>query len=292
MATTAAFPGVKIENIAYATDFHETSRAALPYALSLARKYGSTVYLVHVVNLSPFPGPGPTNALRAIEAQAIREAHEAALEMNSAFGTVPHEGVIRRGNIWKEIAGVVEQKNIDLIVTGTHGRSGVSKALMGSVAEKIFRHAPCPVLTIGPKVHGDPDAFGDLHAILVPTDFSAESLAGLSWALSLAQTNHARLYLLHVTPAEDGVQSSLKVALHGLIPAAAELGCAPKAIVEHGLPSEKILDLAEELAADLIVLGVKPPTLLEGTLPHQTMATASKVIGNAPCPVVTVRPHA
>jgi nucleotide-binding universal stress UspA family protein len=292
MATTAALLGIKIENIAYATDFHETSRAALPYALSLARKYGSKVYLVHVVNLSPVPGPGPTNALRAIEAQAIREAHEAALETNAGFGTVPHEAIIRKGNIWKEIADVVEQKAIDLIVTGTHGRSGVSKALMGSVAEKIFRHALCPVLTIGPKVHGDPDVFGDLHSILVPTDFSPESLAALSWTLSLAQANRSRVYLLHVTPAEDGVKSSLKLALHGLIPAAAELGCAPKAIVEHGLPSEKILDLAEELAADLIVLGVKPPALLEGTLPHQTMATASKVIGNARCPVVTVRPHA
>jgi len=291
MAPVATSSGVRIENIAYATDFHGPSATALPYARAIARKYGSKIYVVHVIALSPFSGPGPTISLRAIEAQAIREAKEAAAELSPSFGTIPNEAIIRKGNIWKEIADVVQEKRIDLIVTGTHGRSGVSKALMGSVAEKIFRHAPCPVLTIGPKIDGDPDRLGDLHSILVPVDFSSESLDAVSWAVSLAQTNHSRLYLLHVTPGEDEPVSSLKTALHNLIPAGAELDCAPKAFVERGLPSQKILDLAEELAADLIVLGVKRPAILEGTSTHQTMATASKVIGGAGCPVITVRPR-
>jgi nucleotide-binding universal stress UspA family protein len=283
---------VRIENIVYATDFRGHSRVALPYSLSIARKYGSKIYLVHIIGLSPFSGPGPTSALRAIEAQAIREAKEAAIELSPAFGTIPNEVIIRKGNIWKEIADVVEQKQIDLIVTGTHGRSGANKVVMGSVAEKIFRHAPCPVLTIGPNIHGDPDRFDDLHSILVPADFSPESLAAVSWATSLAQSNQARLYLLHVTPGDEEPEASLKTALHNLVPAATELACMPKAFVEKGTPSQKILDLSEELAADLIVLGVKPPALLEGTSTHQIMATASKVIAGAGCPVITVRPRA
>jgi nucleotide-binding universal stress UspA family protein len=264
----------------------------LPYALSIARKYGSKVYLVHIIALSPFSGPGPTSALRAIEAQAIREAKEAVIELSPVFGTIPNEVIIRKGNVWKEMCDIVEQKRIDLIVTGTHGRSGVSKVVMGSVAEKIFRHAACPVLTVGPRIHGDSDRFNDLHSILVPIDFSPESIAAVSWAVSLAQSNHSRLYLLHVTPGEEEPESSLKMALHNLVPTAEEIGCAPKVFVERGLPSQKILDLAEELAADLIVLGVKRPALIEGTSTHQTMATASKVIGAAGCPVITVRPRA
>ena len=211
------------------------------------------------------------------------------MELSPAFGQIPNEVLIRKGNVWKEISEVVEEKHISLIVIGTHGREGVSKMLMGSVAEKIFRHAPCPVLTISPRIHGDPDRFADLHSILVPTDFSRESLAAISYATSLAQMSQARLYLLHVTPADGTPEASLKQALRNLIPSETELSFAPKVFVEAGVPSQKILDLAEELAVDLIVLGVKPPAILQGTSTHQTMATACKVVSGAGCPTITVR---
>jgi len=288
MQTQSASLGVRLENVLYATDFHSHSRAALPYALSIAHRYGSKVYVVNVVNVSPFASPGATGALRAVEAQAIREAKAAAMELSSDLGQVQNEVVIRKGNVWKEISDVVEQKRIDLIVVGTHGREGVSKVIMGSIAEKIFRRASCPVLTIGPRIHGEPDQFDHLHSILVPMDFRPESMAALSYATSLAQMNQARLYLLHVTPAEEAPTRSLKAALRNLTPATGELTFAPKVFVEAGIPSQQILDLAEELAVDLIVLGVKRPALLEGTSPHQAMATACKVVSGAGCPVITV----
>jgi len=247
---------------------------------------------VYVIALSPFSNPGPTIALRAIESQGIREAKAAAMELSPVFGQIPNEVLIRKGNIWKELSNVVEQKQINLIVMGTHGREGVSKMIMGSVAEKIFRLAPCPVLTIGPKIHGEPDRFANLHSILVPTDFSPQFLAAVSYATSLAQVNQARLYLLHVTPSDEVPEASLKQALRNLIPPEIELSFAPKVFVEAGVPSQKILDLAEELAVDLIVLGVKPPALFQGTSTHQAMATACKVVSGAGCPVITVRASA
>jgi nucleotide-binding universal stress UspA family protein len=289
MQGQSAFSGVRLENVLYATDFNGPSKAALPYALSVARRYGSKVYVVHVVALSPLSVPGPTSALRAIESQAIREAKEATMELGPVLGQIPNEVLIRRGSIWKELSDVVEQKQIDLIVIGTHGRGGISKVLMGSVAEKIFRHAPCPVMTIGPSIRGEPDRFADLHSILVPTDFSPGSLAAVAYATSLAQVNQARLYLLNVIPADGMAETSLKQALRNLIPSEIELSFAPKAFVESGTPSEKILDLAEELAVDLIVLGVKPSAIIKGTSTHQTMATACKVVSGAGCPVITVR---
>lgn len=289
MKTQTISTGLQLKNILYAVDFRRDAEVALPYALSIARKYSSKIYAVHVVDISPFATPGPTSAMRAVEAQAIREARETSAAADDVFEEIPHEMLVRKGDVWKEISHVVDEKQIDLIVLGTHGRAGVSKFILGSVAENIFRHAHCPVLTIGPHIHGEPDRFSRLHSILVPTDFSAESSAALSCAISFALANQSRLYLLHVAPSAEMPEPSLKQVLRNLIPQDPELAFAPKIFLESGMPSEKILDLADELAVDLIVLGVKPPAILRGTSIHQTMATACKVVSAAGCPVMTVR---
>ena len=104
--------------------------------------------------------------------------------------------------------------------------------------------------------------------------------------------NQARLYLLYVAPADEVPKASVKEALRNLIPPEIELSFAPKVFVEAGAPSQTILDLSEELSVDLIVLGVKPPAIFQGTSTHQTMATACKVASGASCPVITVRSRA
>lgn len=289
MQVQQAKESLRFENLLYATDFQGDSESALPYVFSVAKAYQSKVYVVHVVDVSPFSNPSPTSAMRAVEAQAIREAKQAALELSPALVPVPSEVLIRKGDIWKEISHVIEEKNIDLIVVGTHGRAGIHKLVLGSVAERIFRRAPCPVLTVGPGVHGETDPFGRLHSILVPTDFTPESRVAVSYASALAQVHQSRVYLLHVTHDANTRVASVKEALGKLIPRDIDLPFSPKTFVEAGVPSEKILDLAAELAVDLIVLGVKPPAILKGTSTHQNMATASKVVRGAGCPVITVR---
>lgn len=290
MRKQAASTRVPLQNILYATDFSKHSNAALPYALSIARKYGSTLFVVHVISLSPFPYSSPTIAWQAMTDQAVREAKTAVKSLEPQLKGIPHEVLIRKGDIWSEICGVVGEKRIDLAVVGTHGRTRVSKVLMGSVAEKIFRHAPCPVLTVGPNVCGEPDAIVDLHNILCPTDFSAESLAAVPYAVSLAQENQARLYLLHVTESlvDKATEASLATQLTQLVPPEANLSCQPKAYVDSGSAAEKILNLAEELPVDLIVLGVKRTPRLPGGI-HLAMATSYKVVTEAICPVLTVR---
>ena len=98
--------------------------------------------------------------------------------------------------MWAEISKITGEEKIDLVVIGTHGRTGVGKFLMGSVAEKIFRHTPGRLLTVGPGLRRARER-ADMHTILFPTDFRAES-AALPYAISLAQTQNARLYLLHI----------------------------------------------------------------------------------------------
>jgi nucleotide-binding universal stress UspA family protein len=291
MQTLAIAKRVSFENILYATDFSSHSAAALPYALSIARKYGSKVFAVHVISLSPFPNSAPTLALQAIAAQAVREAKAAIAHLEPRLKGVSHEAIIRKGELLEQLSAIIAEKRIDLIVAGTRGRTGVSKVLMGSIAEKIFRQAPCPVLTVGPNVSGEPGAIVDSHSILLSIDFSPESLAAAPYAISLALENQARLYLLHVTEnlVDREAEESLKTRLLGLIPQDTELLCEPKAYISSGQAPQKILELADELAVDLMVLGVKRTPRFPGAATHLAMATAYKVVTEAICPVLTVR---
>ena len=282
---------ISVENILFATDFSKYSNEALPFALSIARKYRSKILALHVIPPSPLGGFPPTVEVQAIAAQALPEANEAMKGLEPRMKGVSHEMIVRKGDIWEELSAIVENRRIDLIVVGTHGRAGVSKLLIGSVAERIFRQASCPVLTVGPDVSGEPGSIADIHTILYPTDFNPESLAALPQAISLAQEHQARLYLLHVTPVPvlDSEESSLMIRMRSLVPPEANLWCEPKMFVEFGEASQKILELAEELAVDLIVLGTKHVSRFAGTRSHLGMATAYKIVSQAPCPVLSVR---
>jgi len=186
---------------------------------------------------------------------------------------------------------------VDLIVMGTHGRKGVSRALLGSAAEEIFRKASCPVLTVGPHVSQNTERRLAMKQILFATDFSPESLAALPFAVSLAQEHQSNLTLLNVTgKAEVGelvhagqyAESTLR-RLQSLVPAGAELWCEPKCRVEQGPEAEKIMEVAIALGADLIVLGVRAPQGGAGATTHLLQSIAHQVVVNAQCPVLTVR---
>ncbi len=146
------------------------------------------------------------------------------------------------------------------------------------------------MLTVGPNIAGEPESIGDIHTILYPVDFTAESLAAAPYAVSLAQENQARLHLLHVTasPVSAGTEAALLSRLRNLVPPEGRLSCEPKPFVESGVQAQKILDLTEELAVDLIVLGPKRAPKLPAST-HLPMATAYNVVSQAICPVLTVR---
>jgi nucleotide-binding universal stress UspA family protein len=290
MTTQTASKIITFDNILFATDFSKQSNFALPFALSIAHKYGSRIFATHVLAPPPL-GNFPPIEIQALAAQALREAHTHVEELGRRLGAIPHETLLRKGDIWDELSAIIEGKNVDLIVLGTHGRAGVSKLLMGSVAERIFRQSTCPVLTVGPKVSGEPMSVADIHTILCPIDFTAESLAALPYAVSLAEENQARLYLMNVVPGPISTydEVSLKARLKDLIPPEANLWCEAKAFVESGNAGDKILEQAEELGVDLIVLGIRPVSTLAGTRTHLGTATAYKVVSQAICPVLSVR---
>lgn len=290
MTTASSETAISIQNILFPTDFSRESMSALPYALSMAHKYGSKLYPVHI---SPEPLGAPASVREGMGALGVRardETEQGVALLQAQLPHIPYEMIFSRGDIWTELSEIISSKRIDLIVTGTHGRSRIGKLLAGSVAETIFRHAACPVLTVGPAVSGEPGSIVDLHEILFATDFSKSSLVALPYAISLAQQSRARLYLLHVLPQSAAAsEMPLKNELRNLVSPAIAMNCEPKAFIEYGPPAEKILEFTDELAVDLIVLGVRrPPSYLEATT-HVRLATAYTVASQAVCPLLTVR---
>jgi nucleotide-binding universal stress UspA family protein len=217
--------------------------------------------------------------------------------VEAQFSGLPSEVMIERGGaVWPVLSEVLKEHEIDLIVLGTHGRTGVQKLLLGSSAEEVFRRAHVPVLTIGPAVQSGVHGGGRFRCVLFATDFNAVSAAAAPYAVSLAQQNQSRLLLLHVLPkpksGKPEMELSIAEALHRLqelVPAEAELWCRPEAVVQHGDPAEQILAAANQCGADLIVLGVRGMDRWTKAATRLDQAIAYQVVVHAPCPVLTVR---
>ena len=227
----------------------------------------------------------------------------------SHLETIPHHTYVREGEVWESLSDIILAREIDLLVVGTHGRTGVEKLVLGSKAEEILRLAPCPVLTVGPKIAGRAKLTAiegegkdltpleiSVGQIVYATDFSPESLAAAPFATSLAQEFQSKLTLLHVIEKykdmdhQPGPIDLALQRLEKLVPEEASLWCSPRPSVQFGPPADCILQEALDSKADLIVLGVRAASGNLGAATHLPWATAHKVIAQAHCPVLTI-PH-
>ena len=285
---------ISLSNILVTTDFSPVSKVALPYATALAGQYGAKITVAHALGPEPLLGV-PVDPLPVDADPAWLEAEGKLAEF--AFGSFPRTRparlLLKRGEVWDVISEIIQKNEIDLVVTGTHGRQGLRKLVLGSEAEKIYRRASCPVLTVGPQVPPLNRPKWDLKTILFPTDGSETSLKALPYALSLAEENQANLIFLQLMPMapteyRESDASSVLESLRVLVPAEAEDWCKPEFVAGFELPAEGILGLAKEREVDLIVMGVRksPTTVLSE---HMPWPVASQVVAQARCPVLTVR---
>jgi nucleotide-binding universal stress UspA family protein len=286
---------VTFRNILFATDFSSAANSALPYAAGLARSFGAKLYALHVKEPANYALPPQLwQAAQSADELEMRRVRE---EVKRDFPELTPEMLEGEGGVWSAMASAIETHEIDLIVVGTRGRTGVGKALLGSQAEEVLRRATCPVLTVGPHAQTEEGKRGKIASILFATDFGLASLAAASVAVSLAEEYQAKLTLLHVienrnanhpVTAEEFGESSER-HLRALVPAGADFWCAPHFVVEQGVPAEKILEVARRSNADLIVLGVHKPEGVPGAATHLPIATVHHIVAHAECPVLTAR---
>jgi nucleotide-binding universal stress UspA family protein len=291
---------VALRNILLATDFSHSSDAALAHAASIARRYDAKMFLAHVIRPDAYQLVPPEATTVALEqTRRYAEQQMASLLISGRLRDIPHQVLLGTGELWPVLSDLMSRHEIDLIVVGTHGRTGVRKLLLGSAAEEIFRMASCPVLTVGPKVETPADATLvrdplSRRRFLYATDFTAHSERAAAYAVSLAQENQAHLTLLHVVKEAADVSEHNRARfvgfvtkrLRALLPDEADLWCEPEIIVQFGEPADAILKVAAETKAELIALGVRKAGTFPGHLPP---ATAYKVVCQATCPVLTVR---
>ena len=294
-AATASATTAAVKTILFPTDFSDTSKRAQSYAAALANRFRAKLLVLHAKDPRDYNLP-PETWERAENAEADK-MQELQKSIASSFPSLKSELCVGEGTAWQIVESALAKHKVDLIVLGTRGRTGIGKLLLGSQAEEIFRHATCPVLTVGPHAHDIKGTENELREVLYATDFSPESQAAAPYSASIALALEAHLNLLHVveerkvgeliSPTE--VMPSSERLLRRLVPEDAEFWRDPSYFVERGVAAEKILEVAERIPASLIVLGVRKPAGVPGAATHLGIGTAHRVVAAAACPVLTVR---
>lgn len=264
----------------------------LPHAIAQAKASGASLILVHAV-LPHESVPMESGAIPYYD--PLRLDRDARLILENTAREVREQGVIcttavRHGFVPDVVAEIVSSSGAARLIIGTHGRRGLKKFVLGSIARQLLESVDIPVCTVGPRAHKTP---ARVETILHPVSLAGLHEASASLSFDLARQFEARLLLLHVVPPSASVNRdpgrSLSVAtaqLERLIPAGAQGFAQAQARIALSSVVNEILAMAEEAQAGLIVLGVHAPahSWLPGTEP-----AAYKILVSAPCPVLSLR---
>lgn len=288
---------MRFHKILCPTDFSPGSERAVALAARVAADYEAELVLAHIFFVPPisyggefvFP-PSMVESMMKGQQHGLDEAMAAA----KAGGATRVTSKLVAGTPWAEITALLEHEGFDLCVIGTHGRTGISRFVLGSVAEKVVRHAPCSVLT----VHSDGATHPFRHA-LVPVDFSARSAYAFDVAKEVVARD-GRVTLLHVIelPVPFGASVPAEFALD--LDRRASDALEKEAVREPtfrrpmvdtrsrvGNPGSQILhQLGDDATIDLVVMGSEGRTGVKRAL---IGSVAEKVVRHARVPVLVTR---
>ena len=296
---------VQFKNILSATDFSEFSNHTVTYGVALAKEFGAGLLICHVIDLSSVAIYGEFQLDPVGQQDRIMEDAGAQLEELAGDQPVAWEPLIVVGKPADEIARAVEEKNIDLVIAATRGRSGFKRLILGSVTERLMRTLSCPLLVVRSHEHelvGKPKRGIKLQKILVGCDFSPDSGHAFAYGLSLAQEYLAELHLAHVIepPAQPNlikeealVPGEIQEEYHDLliqklkdmVPDEAANWCTPQTSIMEGQPHDELVKYAHTRDIDMIVLGVRGHGLVRTLF---LGSTTDRVIRDSPCPVLSV----
>ncbi|HSK44777.1 MAG TPA: universal stress protein [Candidatus Binatia bacterium] len=291
MNTLEPVIALSLKNILLATDISPGSETAVKYAQAIARRHTSRVHTIHVNSPDSYNLLDPDAFAITFNGFAANSNNVADV-LHGLLTGLPSQTPLRQGAVWEVISDVVRRNEIDLLVLASHGRHGIPRLVLGSVAEEVFRNVTCPVLTVGPDVKPCNNRELKIKRVLLATHFEAGSTAPTHAAL-LCNEFGAELIVLHVADENKSASNrrngnGLAQQLISVVPPEACLWRKPVCVLKYGLPSANILEVARQMRADLIVLGARHPEPAKINS-HLPWATASRVIAEAECPVLTVR---
>jgi nucleotide-binding universal stress UspA family protein len=281
------------ENILVATDLADTEYL-IPHAVEQARACGSSLTLVHVIP----PGqaiPLDASAIPYLDITEMKREAEQTLARVAAqahASGIPCDVIVTEGNPREQITALAREVNAGRVIAGTHGRRHLKKFLLGSVAHEVLRCAEIPVCTIGPHAH-QASSFGAPRRILHPVSLCAGYEDSARMAIEMAQFYRADITLLHVLsqgtqnqPDVDRVVEWTRSQMRRIIPEEAPLWTNMTVQVEIGDVVEEVLNVAAEMSADLIVLGVNSDASF---WPIRGDDTVYSIIAQAKSPVLSIR---
>ena len=290
------------------TDFSACANAALHQAVTIAERFQGTVTMLHVVAIHESDSSNIKNLIAAssLSYDKIMTSAEEMLHTKDGMIETPVliEKVLLRGiSPTSEILSYAAEHNPDLIVMGTHGRTGIRRLIMGSVAEKIIRLSESPVMTVRCGSDGKPQGYPNYRSILLPVDFSKASTNALLTASEIARKYGSILTLLHVTEApeftgylgsddlEDKELSNNQIeeaenTLADLLPKAPLDGIEVYTRVVFGRPGRKIVEFAHKEDIDLIIIPSHGKSGFEKLLMGSTV---NKVVHRADIPVLVLK---
>ena len=281
------------DSIFVPTDGSTTAVAAAEGAVSLARRFDATVHAVHVVNLR---NVRPTDEQLVADLRRFGEniAEEVA-ELATEAGVEATTSVLEtRGRVHRTIIEAATERETDCIVMGTHGRTGLARVALGSVAERTLRESPVPVVTVSEDAQFAPE----FERVLVPTDGSDGARAAGEHAVELAAASGASLdavyvldanavgYELASTTIRDALEERGQRSVEQVLELAADADLQVETAVLHGTIARSIVDYADEHDADCIVMGTHGRTGAERVL---LGSVAERVVRLAGVPVVGVK---
>jgi nucleotide-binding universal stress UspA family protein len=287
--------GIPIDNVLLATDFSPITEVGLSYAAAIADRYHSKLYVAHVINMESFDLLESESA-RVLIQQARDEANRKITKLLDPLRLAPdgYQIVVAEGSIADLLVDIIQKNEIDLAVLGTHGRRAFKKLFMGSVAEEVFRMAPCPVLMVGPKTKPVPAKDGPRH-ILYTVEFAPDTSNAARYAVSLAERYSATLTVMNVR--EDisvdpnfaaQVSQPYERWVRENVPAESDLRGRLRFERGFGPVTNSILNYAAKSDVDMIVMSVSQlDPVMAAHLPNS--GTAYELVSRALCPVLTVR---
>lgn len=288
-----------------ATDFSEYSKVALDICLGVSRCMKTKLYVLHTIE--KFPHDYRHLLSSAAHADMKQKLEEEA--MGKIKTMIPGEllenedivPIVRFGKPFLEIIQVAKEENVDLLVIGTHGRAGVDRVILGSVAERIVRKARCPVMVVrGRKYVG-------FKRIIVPIDLSDCSRIALEYAAATARAHKSKLTILHVyeesfiepyinaANSEEEANEIIKeiervneTKYDEFLKTVDLSGVEYEKLLKKGIPETDIVEIAMEQQANLIVMGTHGRSGIKHIL---IGSTAEEVVRTVHCDIIIVKPE-